>query len=139
MSAGCQGHITGAQCLHPRGCPIFAFHQTGQHACVPTAGLPARSVLFNFLGRDFFNALSEKDADAFSMQLVRYLGAFVVGIPVFVFRDYFQVCHGQGIGGGLACWDATGQCQRGRSQTRAPPGRRAERVGLMQRLTAQLP
>lgn len=48
------------------------------------------SVAFNFLGRDFFNALSEKNVDQFYHQLWLYLGAFVVGIPVFVFRDYFQ-------------------------------------------------
>ncbi len=48
-------------------------------------------MLFNFLGRDFFNALSEKDADAFTLQLFKYLGGFVLGIPVFVFRSYYQV------------------------------------------------
>lgn len=47
--------------------------------------------MFNFLGRDFFNALSEKDPDAFMHQIVLYLGAFVVGIPVFVFKSYYQV------------------------------------------------
>jgi ABC-type uncharacterized transport system fused permease/ATPase subunit len=52
---------------------------------------PLYSVLFNFLGRDFFNALSEKNADAFTHQIFLYLGAFVVGIPVFVFKSYFQV------------------------------------------------
>lgn len=49
------------------------------------------SVGFNFLGRDFFNALSAKDATGFYTQLTRYLGGFAVGIPVFVFRDYFTV------------------------------------------------
>lgn len=47
--------------------------------------------MFNFLGRDFFNALSEKNADEFTVQLFRYLGGFVIGIPFFVFRSYFQV------------------------------------------------
>jgi ABC-type uncharacterized transport system fused permease/ATPase subunit len=47
--------------------------------------------VFNFLGRDFFNALSEKDVDGFYMQLVKYLGGFAVGIPVFVFKGYYQV------------------------------------------------
>lgn len=72
--------------------------------CAPTErgkrGLPVnyhricrrpRSVLFNFLGRDFFNYLSEKDVENFTMQLYRYLGGFVVGIPVFVLRDFFLV------------------------------------------------
>ncbi len=48
------------------------------------------SVLFNFLGRDFFNALSEKDADRFTEMLFKWLAALVLGIPVFVFRSYFQ-------------------------------------------------
>lgn len=54
---------------------------------VATTGI---SVWFNFLGRDFYNALAEKDVSRFWTQLSVYLGAFVVGIPVFVFRDYFQ-------------------------------------------------
>ncbi|KAL2644635.1 hypothetical protein R1flu_012222 [Riccia fluitans] len=46
------------------------------------------SVGFNFLGRDFYNALSSKDQEQFLKQLLYYLGAFIGGIPVFVFRDY---------------------------------------------------
>ncbi|KAJ3694266.1 hypothetical protein LUZ60_009746 [Juncus effusus] len=46
------------------------------------------SVGFNFLGRDFYNALSNKDQDQFMKQLLYYLGAFAVGIPIFVLRDY---------------------------------------------------
>ena len=49
-----------------------------------------RSVMFNFLGRDFFNALAEKDADRFAGMIVKWLCALCVGIPVFVFRDYYQ-------------------------------------------------
>ena len=49
------------------------------------------SVLFNFLGRDFFNALAEKNADKFAEMLVKWLLALCAGIPVFVFRDYYQV------------------------------------------------
>jgi ABC-type uncharacterized transport system fused permease/ATPase subunit len=49
------------------------------------------SVLFNFLGRDFFNALSEKDAERFTQMLIKWLGGVVLGVPVFVFRDYVQV------------------------------------------------
>jgi ABC-type uncharacterized transport system fused permease/ATPase subunit len=48
-------------------------------------------VLFNFLGRDFFNALSEKDAERFTQMLGKWLGGVVLGVPVFVFRDYLQV------------------------------------------------
>lgn len=32
------------------------------------------SVLFNFLGRDFFNALSEKDVDRFYQMLAKWIG-----------------------------------------------------------------
>ncbi|KAF8071082.1 ABCC2 [Scenedesmus sp. PABB004] len=48
------------------------------------------SVAFSYLGRDFFNALSERDAPGFQAALLKYLGGFVVGIPVFVFADYLQ-------------------------------------------------
>lgn len=47
---------------------------------------PACSVLFNFLGRDFFNALSAKDQAKFTEMLFKWLGALVLGIPVFVMR-----------------------------------------------------
>ncbi|OMO84824.1 ABC transporter-like protein [Corchorus capsularis] len=46
------------------------------------------SVGFNFLGRDFYNALANKDQAQFSTQLLYYLCAFAVGIPFFVLRDY---------------------------------------------------
>ena len=46
-------------------------------------------MLFNFLGRDFFNAISDKDAERFTQMLIKYLCAFCLGIPVFVFRDYY--------------------------------------------------
>ena len=66
------------------------------HAC---------SVLFNFLGRDFFNALSEKDAERFTQMLVKWLGAVVLGVPVFVLRDYLQVSGcGDDDGGGPSPW-----------------------------------
>ena len=48
------------------------------------------SVLFNFLGRDFFNALSEKDAARFTQMLFKWLGAIGAGVPVFVLRDWLQ-------------------------------------------------
>ncbi|CAN1263038.1 ABC transporter D family member 2, chloroplastic [Linum perenne] len=46
------------------------------------------SVGFSFLGRDFYNALSNKDQEQFTKQLLYYLGAFAGGIPIFVLRDY---------------------------------------------------
>ncbi|MED6198545.1 Canalicular multispecific organic anion transporter 1 [Stylosanthes scabra] len=46
------------------------------------------SVGFNFLGRDFYNALANKDQEQFTKQLLYYLGGFAGGIPFFVLRDY---------------------------------------------------
>jgi len=40
------------------------------------------SVGFNFLGRDFDNALASKNREQFTKQLVYYLGAFAGGIPL---------------------------------------------------------
>ena len=48
------------------------------------------SVLFSYLGRDFFNALSAKDEAKFAEMLGKWLVALCVGIPVFVMRDYYQ-------------------------------------------------
>ncbi|XP_041989904.1 ABC transporter D family member 2, chloroplastic-like isoform X1 [Salvia splendens] len=53
-----------------------------------TLGTTGISVGFNFLGRDFFNALANKDQEQFTKQLAYYLAAFAGGIPVFVLRDY---------------------------------------------------
>ncbi|XP_066316943.1 ABC transporter D family member 2, chloroplastic-like isoform X2 [Miscanthus floridulus] len=53
-----------------------------------TLGTTGISVGFNFLGRDFYNALADKDQQKFTMQLLYYLGAFAGGIPFFVLRDY---------------------------------------------------
>lgn len=48
---------------------------------------------FNYLGRDFYNAISEKNVDAFQLQLIKYLAGFCVGIPVYVFKAYYQVLN----------------------------------------------
>ncbi|KAJ7949053.1 ABC transporter D family protein [Quillaja saponaria] len=53
-----------------------------------TLGTTGISVGFNFLGRDFYNALANKDQEQFTRQLLYYLGGFAGGIPVFVLRDY---------------------------------------------------
>ncbi|XP_058095366.1 ABC transporter D family member 2, chloroplastic [Magnolia sinica] len=53
-----------------------------------TLGTTGISVGFNFLGRDFYNALANKDQEQFTKQLLYYLGAFAGGIPVFVLKDY---------------------------------------------------
>ncbi|GJP30326.1 hypothetical protein CLOM_g740 [Closterium sp. NIES-68] len=53
-------------------------------------GCTGVSVLFNFLYRDFYNAIASKDEEAFLRQLLWFLGATVGGVPVFVFRDYLR-------------------------------------------------
>ncbi|KAI7843346.1 hypothetical protein COHA_003043 [Chlorella ohadii] len=55
-----------------------------------TLGTTGVSVLFNFLNRDFFNALSAKDQAEFAEILVKFLVAICAGIPVYVLRDYYQ-------------------------------------------------
>lgn len=55
-----------------------------------TLGTTGVSVLFNYLGRDFFNALSAKDEAKFTEMLIKWLIALAMGIPVFVLRDYYQ-------------------------------------------------
>lgn len=59
-------------------------HET--HIINPPPPLTPRSVLFNFLGRDFFNALSAKDEVEFYQMLVKWVAALFLGIPVYVFR-----------------------------------------------------
>ena len=59
--------------------------QTGSLACIHAAfsnNWCACSVWFNFLGRDFFNALSEKDTERFTQMLIKWLCSLFVGIPV---------------------------------------------------------
>ncbi|KAL6542978.1 Canalicular multispecific organic anion transporter 1 [Orobanche hederae] len=59
-----------------------------------TLGTTGISVGFNFLSRDFYNALAsfgfmeDKDQEQFTKQLLYYLASFSGGIPVFVLRDY---------------------------------------------------
>ena len=48
------------------------------------------SVYFSFLGRDFFNYLTEKNVDAFWSQLRLYAVVIPVALPVFVMRDFFS-------------------------------------------------
>jgi ABC-type uncharacterized transport system fused permease/ATPase subunit len=55
-----------------------------------TLGATGVSVLFSFIGRDFFNALSAKDSAKFTEMLFKWLGAMCLGIPVYVLRDYYQ-------------------------------------------------
>ncbi|XP_074285256.1 ABC transporter D family member 2, chloroplastic [Silene latifolia] len=53
-----------------------------------TLGTTGISVAFSYLGRDFYNALANKDQEQFMKQLLYYLGGFAGGIPIFVLRDY---------------------------------------------------
>jgi len=43
-------------------------------------------VLFNFLSRDFYNALAAKDQEVFTQMLFKWLAAICAGIPVYVLR-----------------------------------------------------
>lgn len=53
-----------------------------------TLGTTGISVTFSYLGRDFYNALANKDQEQFMKQLLYYLGGFAGGIPIFVLRDF---------------------------------------------------
>ena len=79
---------------HHRWCVVsllwYLLERTGCMLGFNQNSAAPRSVMFNFLGRDFFNALAEKDADRFYGMIVKWLCALCVGIPVFVFRDYYQ-------------------------------------------------
>ena len=57
---------------------------------VMTLGTTAISVGFNFLGRDFYNSIAEKNPEDFDRLLKSYIAAIAGAIPVFVFRDYYQ-------------------------------------------------
>lgn len=65
------------------------------------------SVVFSYLGRDFYNALSERDVPGFRLMIIRYLAGFVLGIPVFVYSDYLQVnsnCSNVGLACNTRAW-----------------------------------
>lgn len=57
-----------------------------------TLGTTGISVGFNFLGRDFYNALADKDQEKFTQQLLYYLGAFAGGIPVSILLLFLVLC-----------------------------------------------
>ncbi|CAN0239063.1 unnamed protein product [Discosporangium mesarthrocarpum] len=46
------------------------------------------SVAFSYIGRDFWTALSNKDAVQFNIMLQRFLAALVAGVPVTVFYRF---------------------------------------------------
>lgn len=71
-------------------------------ACLLLSAHLLSSVTFNYLGRDFYNAISEKNVDAFQLQLIKYLAGFCVGIPVYVFKAYYQVQAGLAVQS--HCW-----------------------------------
>lgn len=58
-----------------------------------TLGTTGISVAFNFLGRDFYNALANKDQDQFMKQLLYYLGGFAGGIPVSTLLNLFRFLY----------------------------------------------
>jgi len=48
------------------------------------------SVAFSYIGRDFWNALSEKNAENFQHELVLFFTAMTIGVPIFVLYSYFR-------------------------------------------------
>jgi hypothetical protein len=46
------------------------------------------SVLFSYVGRDFWSALSSKDSEQFMQMLIKYLAALAVGAPVSVYYRF---------------------------------------------------
>lgn len=58
-----------------------------------TLGTTGISVAFNFLGRDFYNALANKDQEQFMKQLLYYLGGFAGGIPVSTLLDFLRFLY----------------------------------------------
>jgi ABC-type uncharacterized transport system fused permease/ATPase subunit len=86
--------------------------------------------MFNYLGRDWFNALAEKNVDAFQSQLVKYMGGFVLGIPVFVFKGYYQASAWAGL-----CWASRCSCSKATTRQvheRARAGHPGVRVQRLQ-------
>ena len=53
--------------------------------CLAVGGL---QVLVSYAARDFMTALANRDTVAFYHNLWRYLGAFVLAVPVMVFYRY---------------------------------------------------
>ncbi|CAL5321810.1 unnamed protein product [Camellia sinensis] len=76
----------------PGGVEVHAIEKTSSMSElneILLGGTTGISVGFSFLGRDFYNALANKDQEQFTKQLLYYLGAFAGGIPYFcVERDY---------------------------------------------------
>ncbi|EME31441.1 ABC transporter, ATP-binding & transmembrane domain isoform 2 [Galdieria sulphuraria] len=48
------------------------------------------SVAFSYIGRDFWNALSEKNLENFQHEIILFFTAMVVGVPIFVLYSYFR-------------------------------------------------
>lgn len=80
MQLSCTVHAAIAPLHAGKRIPCKEYHQCHLIPC------HARSVLFNFLGRDFFNALSAKDQETFTEMLFKWLGGIMLGVPVFVLR-----------------------------------------------------
>jgi hypothetical protein len=61
------------------------FCSTGQLIISPVP-LVLCSVLFSFIGRDFFNALSSKDQEKFAEMLIKWIGGICLAVPVYTLR-----------------------------------------------------
>lgn len=72
--------------------PYYKESKAGRWLLVGLLGLTLAnsgvSVLFSYLGKDFWNALSAKDTEEFYFVLQKYLGALLVGAPVATFYRF---------------------------------------------------
>lgn len=72
--------------------PYYKESKTGRILLTGLLGLTLAnsgvSVLFSYLGKDFWNALSAKDTADFYNVLQKYLGALLLGAPVATFYKY---------------------------------------------------
>jgi len=48
------------------------------------------TVAFNFIGRDFFSAIANKDPEEFRRLLLLYVATIACAIPLFIYREFLQ-------------------------------------------------
>jgi hypothetical protein len=58
-----------------------------------TLAVSATGIVFNFLSKDFWDALSEKDVAKFRQLVFKFLIALLVGTPLIGLHEYVKVSH----------------------------------------------
>lgn len=80
--------VKQAKALWEMASPYYKESQSGRWLFAGMVGITlvnsAVSVGFSYLGKDFWNALSAKDAEVFYANLIKYGAALVIGAPVSV-------------------------------------------------------